>query len=277
MTKNKSNTKQPNRLPLTFNEVNHLTAINFNETHCAITSNKANYTSKNIREIKKFEVNWEEIPEFAIITGKNGSGKSYLLDIIKNYITKQRDIKFTYFGAEKIDRLDIMNNRNIYNDSLRDEFKYGYRNNPEIVKKQIFINIRKQIDKPLSNKELSKLKLKSKGVDNNIAKETAKALIKLSDTNLREKDDYYIKQFIKDTCKDNTCINGKNLSQINYSESMILETAVKDFEDYKSDYRNDLIRHSNILGEPYQYWCEKKIMGIRTLISLTSFCKMILK
>jgi AAA15 family ATPase/GTPase len=35
------------------------------------------------------KVNWQDVPKFSVITGKNGTGKSQLLDIIKAGITKQ--------------------------------------------------------------------------------------------------------------------------------------------------------------------------------------------
>jgi hypothetical protein len=125
---------------LTFNEKGHLIALKLDEHQAG---------SNRDRHIKDFEMRWDNIPVFAIITGSNGSGKSYLLEQIKKNISKNSGIKFTYLGPDQSENYSSSS-------TLGGEFNQIYGENREETELFIFNYIKGNINDYESSSYLKK-------------------------------------------------------------------------------------------------------------------------
>lgn len=68
-----------------------------------ILASGKNPKNDRVRHISNSVIKWESVPDFAVITGANGSGKSYFLEKIKEHLSNEVDpaklIPFTYLSA----------------------------------------------------------------------------------------------------------------------------------------------------------------------------------
>lgn len=198
------------------------------------------------RYIRDFNFTWDNIPDFAILTGKNGSGKSYILELMASQIKKERNS--LHIGADFIEQFNTysgMNGVKIEQEYLEELAGFIYQCTEDT---SFSID---SVDRSSSayarNKsytELKHYKLLIKSCARNVANQAG----------YRDKSEQEKKSIIAVEVNKPNFISDSSI--IDYNIKTIINSSIESINSYKVRLKEKYSNFPGILQKPYQLWKE---------------------
>jgi len=176
----------------------------------------------------QLEFDWQDPADFSIITGPNGSGKTYLLERIKDVLERPKDkpLTFTYIGSEEIEKFDSRSS-GLFHTRL-DE-----------LKSSIYAFIKS------ASKERYRPKVQTIG---------EKLLKHYPD--LASKSDDEINYLIQQELQTPTFMQDSP-TVLSFQITSVISSINETTKETKENLLKDLIQPHRILEEPYDFWRKK--------------------
>lgn len=208
-----------------------------------------NYISRgnnSLRSIRDFEISWKKIPEFTVLTGANGVGKSYLLEQIKAQVLAQRPspLKVTYLGADEVESFGSTYTLGGGITKFLQEDEKGF-----ISFILSFIEGKKN---DYESTDYSKQHRGDNGENfiNAARLIAARLLRKIPD--LKDREDIEKRKVIEDECRMPNFLTQSD--EINYNINSIVKSSIVAHEKAREEHETALKHYSRVLDEPYSFW-----------------------